>query len=122
MKLVALFFSSVFFLTGCSSFLGDEADAAACRELAQVVSVTNVSLGSLSPEAIAQTLRKEVEPLAGTGLGPLIDNLATALEGVEIDTAAASAAASEIGLRCTLAGVNFDFTVIGELLSYSITE
>lgn len=117
MKLVALFFSSVFFLTGCTSFLGDEADAAACRELAQVVSVTNVSLGSLSPEAIAQTLRKEVEPLAGEGLGPLIDNLATALEGVEIDTAAASAAASEIGLRCTLAGVNFDFTVIGELLS-----
>lgn len=116
MRLVALALSSVLVLTGCSSFLGDEADAAACRELAQVVSVTNVSLGSLSPEAIAKTLRAEVLPLAGEGLGPRIDALATALEGAEIDAAAAGAAASEIGVRCTLAGVNFDFTVIGELL------
>ena len=116
MRLTALFVSAVVLLTGCSSILGDEGDAAACEELAGVVSATNVSLGSLSPDAIAQTLRNQVKPLAGNVLAERIEALATALDAKQIDAAAASAAASEIGLRCTLAGVNFDFTVVGELL------
>ena len=117
MRLTVLFVSAAVLLTGCSSFLGNDSNAAACEELAGVVSATNVSLGSLSPEAIAQTLRNQVKPLAGDALAERIEALATALDGEHIDAAAASASATEIGLRCTLNGVNFDFTVIGELLN-----
>jgi outer membrane lipoprotein SlyB len=116
MRLIVLSLSTVIVLTGCTAILGDENDAATCEKLSEVVSATNVSLGSLKPQAIAKTLRNEIAPLAGEVLGPRIDDLATALEGQEIDAAAASAAASEIGLRCALKGVNFDFTVVGELL------
>ncbi|MFY9304021.1 MAG: hypothetical protein WAO31_00745 [Rhodoluna sp.] len=116
MKILALSLASVFLLTGCSVLGGDESDAAACEELALVVSATEVSLDSLNPTAIAETLRSKVEPLAGEGLAPRIDELATALEGAEIDTAAAGAAASAIGVQCMLSGVMFDFTGIGQLL------
>ena len=117
MKLFALSLSSVLLLTGCSSLLGDENDAAACQKLATVVSVDNVSIDTLSPEAVAATLRAEVSPLAGGALGTRIDALATALEGAEVDVAGAGAAASEIGVRCALSGVNFDFSVIGNLIN-----
>jgi hypothetical protein len=116
MKVIPLFLSSVFLLTGCASLLGDENDAAACEQLALVVSGSNVSLDSLNPSAIATTLRTEIEPLAGESLAPRISALAGALEGAEVDTAAAGAAASEIGVRCALSGVMFDFTGIGGLL------
>jgi hypothetical protein len=116
MKVLALSLASVFLLTGCSVLGGDESDAAACEELALVVSATEVSLNTLNPAAIAETLRTKVEPLAGEGLAPRIDQLAAAFEGPEIDTAAAGAAASAIGVQCMLSGVMFDFTGIGGLL------
>jgi hypothetical protein len=116
-KLIALISASAFLLTGCSSFLSDENDAAACKKLASVVSVDNVSLDALSAQAVAATLRAEVSPLAGTALATRIDALATALEGAEVDVAGAGAAASEIGVRCALTGVNFDFSVVGNLIN-----
>jgi hypothetical protein len=115
-KILALSLASVFLLTGCSVIGGNENDAAACKELALVVSGTEVNLDTLNPQSIAQTLRSKVEPLAGEGLAPRIDALAAALEGAEVDAAAASAAASEIGVQCMLNGVMFDFTGIGQLL------
>jgi hypothetical protein len=116
MKTLAVSLATVFLLTGCSVLGGDDSDAAACEELALVVSATEVSLDTLNPEAIAQTLRSKVLPLAGEGLAPRIDELATALEGASVDTAAAGAAASAIGVQCMLSGVMFDFTGIGQLL------
>jgi hypothetical protein len=116
MKTLAVSLASVFLLTGCSVLGGDDSDAAACEELALVVSATEVSLDTLNPVSIAETLRSKVEPLAGEGLAPRIDALATALEGTEVDTAAAGAAASAIGVQCMLSGVMFDFTGIGSLL------
>ena len=80
MKLIALSLASMFLLTGCSSLLGDESDAAACEKLATVVSTENVSLDTFSPTEVAAKLR------------------------------------SEIGVRCALSGVNFDFSVIGNLI------
>jgi hypothetical protein len=116
MRPLALSLASVFLLTGCSVLGGESSDAAACEELALVVSATEVSLETLNPAAIAQTLRTKVEPLAGEGLAPRIDELASAFEGEEIDTAVAGAAASAIGVQCMLSGVMFDFTGIGALL------
>jgi hypothetical protein len=116
LKILALSLATVFLLTGCSLLGGDETDAAACEELALVVSGTEVSLDTLNPVAIAKTLRTKVEPLAGEGLAPRIDELAAAFEGVEVDAAAAGAAASAIGVQCLLSGVMFDFTGIGQLL------
>lgn len=117
MKLTALALSSVFLLTGCASVIGDEADKAACQELANVVSIENATLDSLTPPAIGQKLRAEILPIAGETLAGRIDALATALEAPELDTAAAGAAASEIGVRCALSGVTFDFTGIGQFLN-----
>lgn len=116
MKKTALALTSVLLLTGCSSVLGSETDAAACQELAAVVSAENVSLDLLSPQAIGQKLRTEISPLAEGTLAERINALATALEAPELDTAAAGAAASEIGVRCALSGVTFDFNGIGQLL------
>jgi hypothetical protein len=104
-------------LTGCSSILGDESDATACEKLASVVSTQNVSLDTFSPTAVAATLRSEVSPIAAGTLATRIDALATALEAAEVDVAAAGAIASEIGVRCALSGVNFDFSVIGNLIN-----
>jgi len=117
MKLIALSLASVFSLTGCSSLLGEESDAAACEKLATVVSTENVSLDTFSPTEVAAKLRSEVSPIAAGTLATRVDDLATALEGAEVDVAGAGAAASEIGVRCALSGVNFDFSVIGNLIN-----
>jgi len=117
MKTLAISLASVFLLTGCSVLGGEDNDAAACEELALVVSATEVSLDTLTPSAIAKTLRNNIQPLAGEALATRIDSLATALEGDEIDTAAAGAAASAIGVQCMLKGVMFDFTGMGKLLN-----
>ena len=116
MKLIALSLASVLLLTGCSSLLGDESDAAACEKLATVVSAENVSLETFMPTEVAATLRAEVSPIAAGTLATRVEDLATALEGSEVDVAAAGTAASEIGVRCALSGVNFDFSVIGNLI------
>jgi hypothetical protein len=115
-KILAVSLGSFFLLTGCSVLGGDDSDAAACEELALVVSATEVSLDTLNPEAIAQTLRSKVLPLASESLASRIDELANAFGGAEIDAAAAGAAASAIGVQCMLSGVMFDFTGIGQLL------
>ena len=117
MKLIALSLASVFLLTGCSSLVGDESDAAACEKLATVVSAENVSVENFLPTEVAAKLRAEVSPIAAGTLATRIDALAVALEGAEVDVAAAGAAASEIGVRCALSGVNFDFSVIGNLIN-----
>jgi hypothetical protein len=117
MKLIALPLASVLLLTGCSSLLGDESDAAACEKLATVVSAENVSLETFMPTEVAATLRAEVSPIAAGTLAARVEDLATALEGSEVDVAAAGTAASEIGVRCALSGVNFDFSVIGNLIN-----
>jgi hypothetical protein len=117
MKLIALSLASALLLTGCSSLLGDESDAAACEKLATVVSAENVSLETFMPTEVAATLRAEVSPIAAGTLATRVEDLATALEGSEVDVAAAGTAASEIGVRCALSGVNFDFSVIGNLIN-----
>jgi PBP1b-binding outer membrane lipoprotein LpoB len=117
MKIIALSLASVLLLTGCSSLLGDESDAAACEKLATVVSAENVSLETFMPTEVAATLRAEVSPIAAGALATRVEDLATALEGSEVDVAAAGTAASEIGVRCALTGVNFDFSVIGNLIN-----
>ena len=117
MKLIALTLASTFLLTGCSSLIGDESDAAACQRLSTIVSAENVSVETFLPTEIAARLRAEVSPIAAGTLATRIDSLATALEGPELDVSGASAAASEIGVRCALSGVNFDFSVIGNLVN-----
>jgi hypothetical protein len=117
MKLIALSIASALLLTGCSSLLGDESDAAACEKLATVVGAENVSLETFMPTEVAATLRAEVSPIAAGTLATRVEDLATALDGSEVDVAAAGTAASEIGVRCALSGVNFDFSVIGNLIN-----
>jgi hypothetical protein len=115
-KILTVSLASVFLLTGCSALGGEESDSAACEELSLVVSATEVNLDNLTPAAVAETLRAQVQPLAGEGLATRIGELAAALEGAEIDAAAAGAAASAIGVQCMLNGVMFDFTGVGQLL------
>jgi hypothetical protein len=117
LKLVALSLASVLLLTGCSSFIGDESDAAACEKLATVGSAQNVSIETFLPTEVAAKLRAEVSPIAAGTLATRVDDLAAAIEGAEVDVAGAGAAASEIGVRCALTGVNFDFSVIGNLIN-----
>lgn len=117
MKLIALSAASVLLLTGCASLIGDESDAVACEKLATVVSAENVSIETFLPTEVAAKLRAEVSPIAAGTLATRVDDLATALEGAEVDVAAAGAAASEIGVRCALSGVNFDFSVVGNLIN-----
>jgi hypothetical protein len=116
MKFIALSLSSVLLLTGCS-LVGDESDAAACEKLSTIVSAENISIETFLPTEVAASLRAEVSPIATGTLADRIDALATALEGAEVDVAAAGTAASEIGVRCALSGVNFDFSVVGNLIN-----
>ena len=122
MKPVALSLASVLLLTGCSSLIGEESDAAACEKLATVLSAENVSIETFLPTEVAAKLRAEVSPIAAGTLATRVDDLAAALEGAEVDVAGAGAAASEIGVAAARQGFNIGVPTAEQLAAQGITQ
>ncbi len=108
--LIAALVATALFLTGCSTIVGDEVgdDRLACEQLSSLTTPDNLSLELLDTAALASKIRSEAGSVAGKELAARIEQLASELEKNQIDTLALGPIASEIAIRCALAGVVFE--------------
>lgn len=108
---VALVLSSTLVLTGCGLSLPSEADAEPCQQLNTVLSEKLVSLpaGGFDAAALAGTIETDVISIAPESFQTVLVKVNTALTADPIATGDLTAAATEIGVRCALVGVNLEF-------------
>jgi hypothetical protein len=108
---VALVLSSTLVLTGCGFSLPSEADAEPCQQLNTVLSEKLVSLpaGGFDAAALAGTIETDVISIAPESFQTVLVKVNTALTADPIATGDLTAAATEIGVRCALVGVNLEF-------------
>jgi hypothetical protein len=108
---VALVLSSTLVLTGCGFSLPSEADAEPCQQLNTVLSEKLVSLpaGGFDAVALAGTIETDVISIAPESFKTVLEKVTTALTADPIATGDLTAAATEIGVRCALVGVNIEF-------------
>jgi hypothetical protein len=108
---VTVVLASTLLLTGCSFSLPSEADAEPCQQLSTVLSEGLVSLptGGFDAAALAQTIETDVIAIAPEGFLPLLEKVKTALVADPIEATDLTTAATEIGVRCALVGVNLEF-------------
>jgi hypothetical protein len=108
---VALVLSSTLVLTGCGFSLPSEADAEPCQQLNTVLSEKLVSLpaGGFDAAALAGTIETDVISIAPESFQSVLEKVNTALTTDPIATGDLTAAATEIGVRCALVGVNLEF-------------
>lgn len=108
---VALVLSSTLVLTGCGFSLPSEADAEPCQALNTVLSDKLVSLpaGGFDAAALAGTIETDVISIAPESFQTVLQKVNTALTTDPISATDLTAAATEIGVRCALVGVNLEF-------------
>jgi hypothetical protein len=108
---VALVLSSTLVLTGCGFSLPTEADAEPCQQLNTVLSdkLESLPAGGFDAVALASTIQSDVVAIAPEGFQPVLEKVTTALTTDPIATGDLTAAATEIGVRCALVGVNIEF-------------
>ena len=108
---VALVLSSTLVLTGCGFSLPTEADAEPCQQLNTVLSdkLESLPAGGFDAVALASTIQSDVIAIAPEGFQPILEKVNTALTADPIATGDLTTAATEIGVRCALVGVNVEF-------------
>ena len=108
---VALVLSSTLVLTGCGFSLPTEADAEPCQQLSTVLSdkLESLPAGGFDAVALASTIQSDVIAIAPEGFQPVLEKVTTALTADPIATGDLTTAATEIGVRCALVGVNIEF-------------
>lgn len=108
---VALVLSSTLVLTGCGFSLPTEADAEPCQQLNTVLSdkLESLPAGGFDAVALASTIQSDVIAIAPEGFQPVLEKVTTALTADPIATGDLTTAATEIGVRCALVGVNIEF-------------
>jgi hypothetical protein len=108
---VALVLSSTLVLTGCGFSLPSEADAEPCQQLNTVLSdkLESLPAGGFDAVALASTIQSDVIANAPEGFQTILEKVTTALTADPIATGDLTTAATEIGGRCALVGVNVEF-------------
>ena len=108
---VALVLSSTLVLTGCGFSLPTEADAEPCQQLNTVLSdkLESLPAGGFDAVALASTIQSDVIAIAPEGFQTILEKVTTALTADPIATGDLTTAATEIGVRCALVGVNIEF-------------
>jgi len=108
---VALVLSSTLVLTGCGFSLPTEADAEPCQQLNTVLSdkLESLPAGGFDAVALASTIQSDVIAIAPEGFQTILEKVTTALTADPIATGDLTTAATEIGVRCALVGVNVEF-------------
>jgi hypothetical protein len=108
---IALVLSSTLVLTGCGFSLPSEADAEPCQQLSTVLTdkLESVPTGGFDAVALAGTIQSEVIAIAPESFQSILEKVNTALTADPIATGDLTAAATEIGVRCALVGVNVEF-------------
>ena len=108
---VALVLSSTLVLTGCGFSLPSEADEEPCQQLNTVLSdkLESLPAGGFDAVALASTIQSDVIANAPEGFQTILEKVTTALTADPIATGDLTTAATEIGVRCALVGVNIEF-------------
>jgi hypothetical protein len=112
LRKLAVISAGTILLTGCSSLsLPDEADAPACEAMSTALTTKLETLpnGGFDAVALSNSITSDVLSVAPEGFQANIQKVADALATDPISATDVAAAASEIAIRCALAGVNLEF-------------
>lgn len=115
---VAVVLASTLVLTGCGFSLPSEADAEPCQQLSTVLSDKLVSLpaGGFDAASLATSIETDVIAIAPESFQTVLEKVNGALTADPIAAGDLTAAATEIGVRCALVGVNLEFPSPQDLL------
>ena len=110
--------ASALVLSGCSFSLPSEADKEPCQQLNTVLSdkLSSLATGGFDAALLAAAIQTDVIAIAPESFKPLLEKVNGALIADPIATGDLTAAATEIGMRCALVGVNVDFPDPQDLL------
>jgi hypothetical protein len=116
---LAVLAASTLLLTGCSFSLPSEADQAPCKALSAVFTdkVASLPTGGFDVQALASNIETQVTSSAPEDFQALLNKATDALKADPIGAGDLTTAATQIGMRCALVGVNVDFPSPEELLS-----
>ena len=115
---LAVFAASTLLLSGCSFSLPSEADQAPCEALSAVLTdkVASLPSGGFDVQALASNIETQVTSSAPEDFQDLLNKATDALKEDPIGAGDLTTAATQIGVRCALVGVNVEFPSVQDLL------
>jgi hypothetical protein len=116
---LAVLAASTLLLTGCSFSLPSEADQAPCKALSAVFTdkVASLPTGGFDVQALASNIETQVTSSAPEDFQALLNKATEALKADPIGAGDLTTAATQIGMRCALVGVNVEFPSVEDLLA-----
>jgi hypothetical protein len=116
---LAVLAASTLLLTGCSFSLPSEADQAPCEALSAVFTdkVASLPSGGFDVQALASNIETQVTSSAPEDFQALLNKATDALKEDPIGAGDLTTAATQIGVRCALVGVNVEFPSVEDLLA-----
>ena len=116
---LAVLAASTLLLTGCSFSLPSEADQAPCEALSAVFTdkVESLPTGGFDVQALASNIETKVTSTAPADFQDLLNTATDALKEDPIGAGDLTTAATQIGVRCALVGVNIEFPSVEDLLA-----
>ena len=116
---LAVLAASTLLLTGCSFSLPSEADQAPCEALSAVFTdkVESLPTGGFDVQALASNIETKVTSTAPADFQDLLNKATDALKEDPIGAGDLTTAATQIGVRCALVGVNVEFPSLEDLLA-----
>ena len=116
---LAVLAASTLLLTGCSFSLPSEADQAPCEALSAVFTdkVASLPTGGFDVQALASNIETKVTSTAPADFQALLNKATDALKEDPIGAGDLTTAATQIGVRCALVGVNVEFPSLEDLLA-----
>ena len=116
---LAVLAASTLLLTGCSFSLPSEADQAPCEALSAVFTdkVESLPTGGFDVQALASNIETKVTSTAPADFQDLLNKATDALKEDPIGAGDLTTAATQIGVRCALVGVNVEFPSVEDLLA-----
>jgi hypothetical protein len=117
--LSAVLATSTLLLTGCSFSLPSVADEAPCEALSAVFSekLEALATGGFDVQALASRIESDVTSSAPEDFQELLNKATDALKADPIGAGDLTTAATQIGVRCALVGVNVEFPNVQDLLA-----
>ena len=115
---LAVFAASTLLVSGCSFSLPSEADQAPCEALSAVFTdkVASLPSGGFDVQALASNIETQVTSSAPEDFQALLNKATDALKEDPIGAGDLTTAATQIGVRCALVGVNVEFPSVQDLL------
>ena len=116
---LAVLAASTLLLSGCSCSLPSEADQAPCEALSAVFTdkVASLPSGGFDVQALASNIETQVTSSAPEDFQALLNKATDALKEDPIGAGDLTTAATQIGVRCALVGVNVEFPSVEDLLA-----